>query len=35
VVKAECEGTDDGELSIEVEFEWPENASAGGSLSVE
>ena len=36
-VKAEREGpTDgDGELSIEVELEWPENASAGGDLSIE
>jgi len=36
-VKAEREGpTDgDGELSIEVELEWPENASEGGSLSIE
>ncbi|WP_277541492.1 amphi-Trp domain-containing protein [Haloarcula laminariae] len=36
-VKAEREGpTDgDGELSIEVELEWPENASQGGGLSIE
>jgi amphi-Trp domain-containing protein len=36
-VKAEREGpTDgDGELSIEVELEWPENAPEGGELSIE
>ena len=36
-VKAEREGptNGDGELSIEVELEWPENASEGGSLSIE
>ena len=36
-VKAEREGPTggDGELSIEVELEWPENASGGGSLSIE
>ncbi|WP_262178033.1 amphi-Trp domain-containing protein [Haloarcula laminariae] len=36
-VTAEREGpTDgDGELSIEVELEWPENASQGGGLSIE
>ena len=36
-VKAEREGPTDGngELSIEVELEWPENASEGGSLSIE
>jgi amphi-Trp domain-containing protein len=35
-VKAEREGPSngDGELSIEVELEWPENASEGG-LSIE
>ncbi len=36
-VKAEREGPTDGngELSIEVELEWPENASGSGSLSIE
>ncbi|WP_324662506.1 amphi-Trp domain-containing protein [Haloarcula sediminis] len=36
-VKAEREGpTDgDGELSIELELEWPENAGEGGDLSIE
>jgi amphi-Trp domain-containing protein len=36
-VKAEREGpTDgDGELSIEVELEWPENAPDDGGLSIE
>jgi amphi-Trp domain-containing protein len=36
-VKAEREGPTDGEgeLSIEVEVEWPENASDGGSLSID
>ena len=36
-VKAEREGPTDGngELSIEVELEWPENASQDGGLSAE
>jgi len=36
-VKAEREGPTDGngELSIEVELEWPENASQDGGLSIE
>jgi len=36
-VKAEREGPTDGngELSIEVELEWPENASQDGGLSTE
>ncbi|MFC6862905.1 amphi-Trp domain-containing protein [Halomicroarcula sp. GCM10025817] len=36
-VKAEREGPvdGDGELSIEVELEWPENPSDDGELSIE
>lgn len=36
-VKAEREGPRDGngELSIEVELEWPENATDDGELSIE
>lgn len=36
-VKAEREGPADadGELSIEVELEWPENAPESGGLSIE